>query len=68
VDVGEMVYDQEEEDSLAQEGAWEGNSEKIDQAIEMQPADWSYKDPMAAVLLATDRLDEAIDVFDNAGQ
>lgn len=59
LDAGDVVYDQEVADELAEQGAREGDLSKIDQAIESRPEDWSYHDQRAALLMAQGNVQEA---------
>ena len=52
LDAGDLVYNQEKADELAEQGAREGDLSLIDQAIASRPGDWSYHDQRASLLLA----------------
>ncbi len=68
LDSAKTVYDQEQSDALAREGASEGDLEKLDQAIGMRPGDWSYQDKKAAVLLSQGDPQGADDAFHHADE
>jgi hypothetical protein len=51
LEAGPVVHNFHQADSLANQGLDEGNVDKIDQAIDLRPDDWSYYDKKAAVLV-----------------
>jgi hypothetical protein len=52
LDAGFVVKNLEDADQLAQEGAEEGDMNKINAAINARPGDWSYREQQAALLMA----------------
>lgn len=66
LDAGDVVYNQEQADELAEQGAREGDLSLIDQAIESRPDDWSYHDQRASVLTAQGNLAAADESFAKA--
>lgn len=52
LEAGLVVKNLEDADRLAQEGAEEGDMDKIDAAINARPGDWSYREQRAALLMA----------------
>jgi len=68
LDAGDVVLAQEQADELVQAGAAEGNLEKIDQAIEARPDDWSYRDQRGALLLVQGDIEGADASFAQAEQ
>jgi hypothetical protein len=52
LDAGDVILNQEQADELVKAGAESGDLDKIDQAIEARPEDWSYRDQRGAVLLS----------------
>ena len=66
LDAGDVVYNQEQADELAERGAREGDLSLIDQAIESRPDDWSYHDQRASVLLASGDTEGAEQSFSKA--
>ena len=59
LEAGPVVHNFHQADKLSEQGLEEGNVDKIDQAINMRPDDWSYYDKKAAVLYKQGNVQEA---------
>jgi len=59
LEAGPVIHNFHQADKLADQGLDEGDTEKIDQAINLRPDDWSYYDKRAAVLINQGNQQEA---------
>ena len=59
LEAGPVVHNLHQADELSEQGLEEGNVDKIDQAIDMRPDDWSYYDKKAAVLYKQGNVQDA---------
>jgi hypothetical protein len=59
LEAGPVVHNFHQADKLSDQGLAEGDVDKIDQAINMRPDDWSYYDKKAAVLVIQGNATEA---------
>ena len=66
LEAGPVVHNFHQADKLSQQGLEEGDVDKIDQAIDLRPDDWSYYDKKAAVLYSQGNAIEAERNFEEA--
>jgi len=62
----EVIGSLEKADELAEEGAAQQDLEKINQAIDQRPQDWSYVEKLGAVKMALGDSNDANNEFENA--
>lgn len=68
LDAGLVVKTLEDADRLALEGAEEGDTDKIEAAINSRPDDWSYREQQAALLMSEGNLEDAEAAFAESDQ